>query len=126
MVSGEVINNRPLIALTVAWKSSVQRLVVLIDTGFTGELKLSEETAKELGLEVTHTESVQLGNGESKFMPASLALVDMEGTSRLVDVLINPGDTIVGVGLFKKFKYKLTVDFRINSLSLQKSPVKVQ
>lgn len=121
MVSGEIINNRPLVAVTVAWKASVQRLVVLIDTGFTGELKLSEDVAKDLGLEITHTESVQLGNGKNEFMPASLALVDLEGTSKLVEVLISPGDTVAGVGLFKKFKYRMTMDFHLKTLQLEKT-----
>lgn len=121
MIRGSIIKNRPLMGLTVAWKERSQNLVVLVDTGFTGELKLSEETAQELGLQITHTQQVQLGDGKDVSMASSLALVDLEGVSTVVSVLVSPGDTMVGVGLFKKFQYVMHLDFKFNTLLLERS-----
>ena len=73
MIKGIVHNNRPLISLIVGWKLGVQEIVALVDTGFTGELKLSPEKATELGLQTTHTETVMLADEKTVNMQASLA-----------------------------------------------------
>ena len=106
--------------MTIAWTQGVQDHISLIDTGFTGELKMSEEKAKEIGLKVTHTQPVTLADSSIRVMSASIALVSLEGVTNLVNVLISPGDTIIGVGLLKKFQYLLNIDFKFNQLSLQK------
>src|SRR5467141_954705 len=123
MLRGIIHSNMPLISVIVAWKAGVQEHVALVDTGFTGELKLSEEKAIELGLDLTHAEPVTLGDNKTVQMPASIALVSMEGIRYVVNVLIAPGETIIGVGLLKKFQYILNIDFKFNVLTLQKSLV---
>ena len=120
MIRGVVHNNRPLIPLIMGWKFNVQEIVALVDTGFTGELKISLEKATELGLEITHTERVKLADEKITDMQCSLALVSMEGMTNTVTVLIAPGEPIIGVSLMKRFKYMLNIDFRYNSLFLQK------
>ena len=106
--------------VNAAWKSGIQELVALVDTGFTGELKVSKETANQLGLEVTHTKAIRLGNGEIEEMAASRAVVFMEEVQEVVDVIINPGSTVIGVGLMKKFQYVLTADFPLDMLTLER------
>lgn len=120
MIKGVISNNRPLISTIIGWRLGVQEVIALVDTGFTGELKISPEKAIELGLQTTHTERVMLGDEKEVFMPASLALVSMEGTTNVVNVLIAQGITIIGVGLLRKFGYALNIDFKYNSLILQK------
>jgi clan AA aspartic protease len=122
MIKGVVYNNRPLISVVIGgWSlGAVQEVVALVDTGFTGELKASPKTTTELGLQPDHTERIRLGDNKEVFMPASLALVSMEGTVNVVNVLIAEGMTIVGVGLLRRFGYAFNIDFRYNSLVLQK------
>lgn len=120
MIKGIVHNNRPLISLIIGWKLGVQETVALVDTGFTGELKISPEKAVELGLQITHTESVILGDEKSVYMQASLAVVSMEGVMNVVNVLVSKGIPIIGVGLLRRFGYALNMDVRYNSLILQK------
>ncbi|MBU2545244.1 hypothetical protein KKC65_02225 [Patescibacteria group bacterium] len=79
MIEGVIHRNRPLASIAVGWRSGVQEIVALIDTGFTGELKLSKEKASELGLILTHTEHIHLADDSKIDMPASLASVSMEG-----------------------------------------------
>lgn len=120
MIKGIIHNNRPLISLTVGWKLGVQELIALVDTGFTGELKISPEKAVELGLQTTHTEPVTLADENQIYMQASLALVAMEGVTNVVNVLISKGIPIIGVGLLRRYGYALNMDVKHNSLILQK------
>ena len=120
MIRGIIHDNRPLISLIVGWKLGVQETVALVDTGFTGELKISPQTAIELGLQITHTEPVILGDQKTVNMQASLAVVSMEGVMNVVNVLVTEGITIIGVGLLRRFGYALNMDVKYNSLVLQK------
>src|SRR3989338_3860829 len=112
MIKGVIHNNRPLISLVVGWKLGVQDLIALVDTGFTGELKISPEKAIELGLQTTHTEPVILADEKTVNMEASLALVSMEGSANTVSVLIAQGIPIIGVSLLRRFGYTLNIDFK--------------
>lgn len=120
MVRGIINNNRPLISVIIGWKLGVQEAVALVDTGFTGELKISPEKALELGLQVTHTEPVTLGDENTVNMEASLALVSMEGVVNVVNVLIAKGIPIIGIGFLRRFGYSLNLEVKYNSLILKK------
>jgi len=120
MIEGVISKNRPLIPITISWKSGVQEILALIDTGFTGELKLPREKVSELGLDFTHTAHVQLADNSKIDMLASIASVSMEGTKNTVGVLIGEGMPTIGVGLLKRFKYTLTADFKDNILNLER------
>lgn len=120
MIKGIISNNRPLISLIVGWKLGVQEIVALVDTGFTGELKISPEKALELGLQTTHTEPVKLADENTVNMQASLVLVSMENIANVVNVLISKGTPIIGIGLLRRYGYALNIDVKYNSLVLQK------
>ena len=120
MIHGAIYNNRPLIPLTIARQLKVQDVTALIDTGFTGELKISSKEAKSLGIETTHTELVTLADEKTVDMAAGLAEVSMEGLQIAVEVLISEGDPIIGVGLLRKFGYILTINFPASTVSLKR------
>lgn len=121
MIRGIIHRNRPLIPLIVGWRLGVQNIVALVDTGFTGELKIPPEKVSELGLQITHAEPVTLADEKTVTMQASLALVSIEGTANVVNVLVSRGAPIIGVGLLRRFSYALNMDVKYNSLILQKS-----
>lgn len=120
MIRGVIYNNKPFIVLIVGWTLGVQEIVALVDTGFTGELKIPPTKAAELGLQITHTEPVILADEQRVYMEASLAVVAMEGMRNTVSVLIGKGTPIIGVGLLRRFGYALHMDVRDDSLTLQK------
>lgn len=120
MIRGVIHESQPLLPLVVAWQESVQELVALVDTGFTGELKVSPATATELGLTISHAEPVSLADDQIVTMPASLANVVMEGDKKAVDVLVGEGQPTIGVGLLKRFCYHLEIDFSRDQVSLWK------
>src|SRR3989344_6849747 len=104
--------NQPVIPLVVGWNRGVQEITAIIDTGFSGELKVPPKMIAELGLEVTHVQPVLLANGASATMRASVAFVAMEGETKEVNVLISEGRAVLGGGLLKMFGYKLIVDYK--------------
>ena len=120
MVVGAVRKNRPLINLVIGWGLKTKEVLALVDTGFTGELKLSAKEAIDLGIASTHLKFVQLANGEKSQMYAGLAMVSMEGVENMVSALISGGMPIIGVGLLKRFGYNLNIDFKKDFLVLQK------
>ncbi len=121
MITGVIENNRPYVVVTIAGSASVQQVVALIDTGFTGELKVPPEKISELGLKITHVEKVTLADGASVDMQCSVAIVALEsGAVSPANVLVSSGEILIGVGLLKKFGYKLTIDFPNNRLELIK------
>lgn len=122
MLSGHIKNNQPIIPVTVAWKLNLQEIVALVDTGFTGELKVSKATAKALGLEVFAVRYIALGDGHLVQWETSLAFVSLEGIMKSVSVLIGDGQEIIGVSLLRNFGYSLIMDFEANSFVLQKIP----
>lgn len=97
----------------------MQELIALVDTGFTGELKVSPQTAQELGLEITHTQTIALGDGSSVIWSAALPYVSIEHKKLEVSVLIAQGPTIIGVSLLKNFGYTLTLNFPEDMFVLQ-------
>ncbi len=120
MIHGGIYNDRPLILLVIGWQSKLQEITALVDTGFTGELKISQKEATELDIKATHTEPVTLADEKTVDMSSGLAQVSMEGVQNTVDVLISDGMPIIGVGLLKKFGYILTINFPANLVSLKK------
>ena len=122
MIKGIIYENRPLIRIAVGSSLGIQEIMALVDTGFTGELKLSQKSASELGLKITHAEPVTLANEETITMQASLAEVALEGVKNTVNVLIDAGLLpIVGLGLLRRFGYKkINFDFDYNILTLER------
>lgn len=112
--------NRPLIPLVVGWNRGVQEITAMVDTGFSGELKIPPKMIDELGLEITHAQAVLLADGTGTTMRASLAFVAMEGETKEVNVLISEGRAVIGGGLLKLFGYKLIVDYKKASVALEK------
>lgn len=121
MVKGIIHQNCPLVDVRLAWNVRVQDVVAILDTGFTGDIKVPPEKVNELGLIIDHTESIVLGNNQATDVSASSAYVFLDGMRNLVSVLIAPGEVLVGVGLLKKFGFVLNADFKKNSLILYKS-----
>ena len=121
MIQGRLAgDDRPYVKIVIGWRQGVQELLVLVDTGFNGELKMPEKTMSELGLTVTHVTSVMLADGTGKNMPASLAFVSLEDAMQEVNVIISESIPTIGVKLLKEFRYKLTVDFNSRTVFLEK------
>ena len=120
MIKGIVQKNSPIISINVEGILGALNLIAIVDTGFTGSLKLSPQIADTLGLEVTHTEEVELGNHQSVYVPAGLAVVSLEKVQESVPVLLAQGISMIGIGLLRQFGYNLYVDLQEDMLTLEK------
>jgi predicted aspartyl protease len=120
MLHGRIYEDRPLLPITIGWKENLQEVIVLVDTGYTGEVKLTPQQVKELGIEVTHTRDVRYGDGKPVSREYGIARVSLEGTQKTASVLIDEGVSVIGVQLLRDFGYTLTVDFLANEFLLQK------
>ena len=121
MIKGKIHRSCPLVNLQVVWSQTTQDVEAIIDTGFTGEIKVPPQMIDDLGLKVTHTQQVTLGDSRKVDFLASVAYVSLDGIKNLVNVLVAPGDVLIGVELLQKFKMVLNADFKKNSLILYKS-----
>ena len=120
MLTGYIIDDKPVLPVIVGWNLNMQEFLALVDTGFTGELKVSPEAAEELGLVVTDVRTVSQADGKPTVWGSGLAYVSLEGTKRQVSVLIGPGQPIIGVRLLKNFGYILTMNFSAENFYLKR------
>jgi clan AA aspartic protease len=120
MLTARIHEDRPLLPITVGWKQNVQDLIVLVDTGFTGELKVTPQFAKELGIETTDVRTINMADGRSLACPLGLAYVSLEKVQKEVSVLIVEGMPVIGVRLLRELDYILKADFPSNEFTLQK------
>ena len=121
MIRGFFIDNSPFIEVLVAWGQSVQAPVVILDTGFTGDLQVTPEIATELNLEITGVIPVELASGRVEQTPTALAVASMEGKNEIIEVLISKSIPLAGISFLTKFSYKAIVDCKNKKVTLRKA-----
>jgi len=120
MLKGVFVKNTPFIGVTIAWNQAVQNPAFILDTGFTGDLQVTPNIAKELGLTVTAVTPVTIADGKTVQMQTALAIAAMEGATNLVTVQISNSMPLAGIGLLTKFNYKTTVDCKYRAVTLER------
>ncbi len=120
MIQGVFIENTPLVRVVVAWGQAVQTPSIVLDTGFTGDLQVSPNIAKDLGLQITGVTPVRIANGQIVHVRVALALAAMEGAVNYVEVLISNGMPLAGIGFLTKFDYKASIDCKYKTVTLER------
>lgn len=120
MIKGQFVGNVPLIPVAIASDEGVQAPFVLLDTGFTSDLKVTPEIATELNLKITGVTRVGIANGQVIEAPVALASSAMEGIVKDVEVIISEGLPAAGIGFFSKFGYKVVLDCKHRDISLNR------
>ena len=120
MVNGVFVENTPFIKVAVGWGQSVQTPFVVLDTGFTGDLQVTQKIAKELGLQVVGVTKAQIANGQVIEVPVALAIVAMEGAVNYIQVLISESMPLAGISFLSKFGYKAVVDCKYRTVVLER------
>lgn len=121
MVRGVFVENTPLIRVAVGWGQSVQAPFVVLDTGFTGDLQVTQKIAKELGLQVVGVTKTQIANGQIVEVPVALAIAAMEGVVSYIQVLISESMPLAGISFLSKFGYRATVDCKYRTIALERA-----
>ncbi len=120
MIRGRFVGNIPLIPVAIASDEGVQTPFVLLDTGFTSDLKVTPKIATELGLEPIGVTRVGIANGQIIDAPFALALSAMEDVIKDVEVIISEGTPAVGIGFLSKFDYKAVLDCKNRDVTLER------
>ena len=111
MVRGFFIQNTPWIQIVLGYGYSIQTPYVVLDTGFTGDLQVNPQIARELGLRVVGITRVQTATGEVRYVPTAVAVVSMEGITSYVQVIISNGFPLAGISFLVKFHYRAVIDY---------------
>lgn len=120
MVRGEFIGNLPCVNVNIGWGQAVQSSTFVLDTGFTGDLQVNYDIAKELNLEVIGVIGTKIADGKIVSMPTAIAIASMEGVKNYVDVFISEGTPLLGIGFLAKFSYKATIDCKYKNVGLER------
>jgi predicted aspartyl protease len=121
MMQGYFDGNVPMISVTVGSGQAAQAPFVVLDTGFTGDLQVTPEVAKELGLVVSGIEKMRVADGRIVDVPTALTFVELEGIKKYVQVLISKSSSLAGISLLSRFQYKAMVDCKYKTVILEKS-----
>jgi len=96
----------------------------IIDTGFTGELFLTEAHANQIGLVAIVTQLARLADGTEPELAFDLGVIDWFGEERLTQFCWIPGsrgeDVLIGIGLLKDPATELVVNFANSSVTVEK------
>ncbi len=121
MISGVFVqNNIPMIKVLVAWGQAIQTPFFILDTGFTGDLQVTPQIARDLGLQVTGVTNTRIANGQIITIPTANALASMEGAVSFIQVLISESMPLAGISFLTKFNYKAIIDCKYKTVALER------
>jgi predicted aspartyl protease len=109
----------PTIPVTVVFGQAVLSLDFILDTGFSGDLKISERTANDLGIVAQTATYIVNASGESVPVGVAQGYAEMEGRKAPITINITNGPYLAGIGLFSVFGYKAVVDCKNRSAYLE-------
>ena len=110
----------PEVVLPVFFGQKVLHLPFILDTGFSGDLKIDEKTAVDLGITVTNEGYFINANGESVPAGTVRGYADMEGRKVHVTIIIKNGASLAGGALFSALGYKVVVDYKNREAHLER------
>jgi clan AA aspartic protease len=120
MVKGEFIENLPCVNVNIGWGQAVQSPTFVLDTGFTGDLQVSYDIARELNLNIVGVIPTKIADGKIVNMPTAVAIASMEGQKEYVEVFVSEGSPLLGIGFLSKFSYKATIDCKYKAVFLER------
>jgi|SRR5580704_7231365 predicted aspartyl protease len=121
MVHGSFLADRdlPTIQVAVAFGQTVLFPTFILDTGFSGDIKVDQQTAEELGIIAQGVGYIDNANGERVPAQFSPGYAEMEGKKKPISIVIANGPHLAGIGLFSLFGYKVVVDCKNKTAHLE-------
>jgi predicted aspartyl protease len=123
MINGTFVDgNKPMVEATIAHGQAVQNPFFVLDTGFTGDLAVTDKVAKDLGFDPNNPDFISdMRTADHKLspFPSVTALASMEGKTLYVTLVIKPGLPLLGISFMEKFGYKAIVDCKNKKVSLE-------
>jgi clan AA aspartic protease len=120
-MNGEVDNSgRALVVVRVRASADADatQLAAWVDTAFTGDLVVPQETIEGLGLQQSAAVMAGLADGTRVVLETYSCIVEWFGRERVVEVVGNDGQfPLLGVGLLRD--RRLEIDYRSRGLSIE-------
>lgn len=113
----------PMVPALITWNNSIQVPFFVLDTGFSGDIAITEEMAEDLGVRFDTTVCMQAATGEARLFPATTVFATMEGKTLYVTAVLVKGKPLLGITFMQKFNYVAIVDCRLKTVSLSVSVV---
>jgi len=111
--------NLPIIQVPIAFGETVILPTFILDTGFSGDIKIDQQTADELGIEALGVGDVAVGNGQRISARFSPAYAELEGKKKPISIVIADGPHLAGISLFTLYGYKVVVDCKNRTAHLE-------
>jgi predicted aspartyl protease len=114
MVNGAFLDfiNLPAIKVPIEFQGGVSAPLFIIDSGFSGFLKVNSETAKDLGMEESKLDVAHFRNANGERIPARLAygFAELENQKKSIEIIVADGPELLGIGFMSTFGYKAIID----------------
>ena len=121
MIKGKFIEtNRPIVQASVAWGQVIQSPHFLLDTGFTGDLVVPSEVAKDLGITLDGLTTMKMVDNKNAIVKSGTAYGIMEGQQIYITVLVSEGIPPLGISFLEKFSYKAIIDCKYKTVELNR------
>ena len=114
MVDGFFLNIRdlPAVKVPVVFGETVSSPDFILDTGFSGDIKVDTQTANDLGIDLNDAAITYIGNATGQRVPARLAhgFAELEGKKKPMNIIVADGPHLVGISFLSAFGYTAVVD----------------
>jgi predicted aspartyl protease len=112
MINGSFLDFRPLptIKVLVKFNEAVVYPEFILDTGFSGDLKIDPERATELGIEKLGTKYIDHANGQRVLVSFAYGFAELENQKKSVEIIVAAGPHLLGINFLAVFGYKSVVD----------------
>ena len=110
MIPGNFEGNIPYIPVMILHGGGVAAPFFVLDTGFTGDLLITSQMARELGIAPSGFGSIILAGGGSVTAAIGKTRAMLGDDPKDVEVVIADGMPLAGISLFTKFRCKILVD----------------
>jgi predicted aspartyl protease len=112
MIEGSFLDFHPLptVKVLVKFDETVVYSQFVLDTGFSGDLKVDPQTAAGLGIENLGTKYIHNANGQRVLVGFAYGFAELENKKKSVEIIVADGPHLLGIGFLAVFGYKSVVD----------------
>ena len=120
-LTGRIVDAEPRIPSRIAGKRLIfdgrGREHMILDSGFTGSIAISEEWANRLQLRYAGIQPFDLANGQVVELPTYLGFVRIGRVETLFEFIIT-GETLLGMEFFERLGARIVMDCRAGKVQV--------
>jgi len=124
MIEGSFSDFHPLptVKVFVEFKEAVVYSEFILDTGFSGDLKIDLQTAVELGIKELDMKYIYNANGQRVPVGFAYGFAELENKKKSVEIIVADGPHLLGISFLASFGYASFVDCKNWICRLEAAP----